>query len=234
MQSIPRRRDLERMTSIISARTTRSLILSLALGCVIAPFLPAQAEKAPASPHHGASPPLPKLKPYSNPKKSTRKAYDELLTSLYDQLQRAPTQQAAATIEAAIERFWSRSGSDTADLLMQRAAAAIEAKNFELAIGLLSKITKIEPRYTAAWNQLATVYFMQNQYRDAMQQLRRVLALDPRHYKAIEGLSIILRETGNKKAALQVTRRVLAVNPHLESAKQAEQELAREVEGQGI
>jgi tetratricopeptide (TPR) repeat protein len=67
-----------------------------------------------------------------------------------------------------------------------------------------------------------------------MQQLRRVLAIDPRHFKAIEGLGIILRETGNKKAALEVTRRALAINPYLKSAKQAAEELEREVEGQGI
>jgi tetratricopeptide (TPR) repeat protein len=224
--------DIDRMTPIQSVRLARSVIFSLTVGCLLASSLPAHAERPHGGP--GAAPTLPKLKPYSNPKRATRKAYDELLTSLYDQLQRAPTEQAATTVETAIERFWSRSGSETADLLMQRAAAAIEARNYDLATTLLTKITKIEPRYTAAWNQLATVYFMQNRYGEAMQRLRRVLALDPRHYKAIEGLSIILRETGNKKAALQVTRRVLAINPHLKSAKQAEQELAREVEGRGI
>jgi tetratricopeptide (TPR) repeat protein len=222
-------RGLETMTLIPTIRLARSVVLGLALGCLTVPVLPAHAEPA-----AGAAPQLPKLKSYSDPKRSTRKAYDELLNSLYDQLQKTSSAEAAATVEAAIERFWSRSGSDTADLLMQRAGAAIEARNYELAISLLTKITKIEPRYTAGWNQLATVYFMQNQYREAMHQLRRVLALDPRHYKAIEGLSIILRETGNKKAALRVTRQALAVNPHLKTAKQAEEELAREVEGQGI
>jgi tetratricopeptide (TPR) repeat protein len=221
-----------------SVRITRSAILGLALVGLLPPSLPASAETpepSPKAPAETAVPiPLPKLKSYSDPKRSTRKAYDELLTSLYDQLQRAGSDEAAEVVEGAIEKFWSRSGSDTADLLMQRASAAIEARNYELAVQLLTSITKIEPRYTAALNQLATVHFLENRYREAMLQLRRVLAVDPRHFKAIEGLGIILRETGNKKAALQVTRRALAIHPHLKSAKQAEQELAREVEGQGI
>lgn len=117
---------------------------------------------------------------------------------------------------------------------MERANLALKARNYDLATELLTALTDIEPRYTAGWSQLATVYFLRENYTDAMHRLRRVLALDPRHYKAIEGLGIILRETGNKKAALEVTRRALAVYPHLKSAQQAADELSRIVEGQGI
>ena len=95
-------------------------------------------------------------------------------------------------------------------------------------------MTEVEPRYAEGWNQLATIYFLREDYDNAMRQLQHVLALEPNHFKAIEGLSIILRETGRKKAALQATRKVLAIYPHLKSAKQAEEELQREVEGQGI
>ena len=75
---------------------------------------------------------------------------------------------------------------------------------------------------------------MQENYEKAMQGLRRVLAIEPHHYKAIEGLALILREMGDKRAALRATRRALRVYPHLKSAQQAEDELKRDVEGQGI
>lgn len=177
---------------------------------------------------------LPALKPLGAPKQSLRKARAELLASLYDQLKASESEAGAELIVAAIEKVWGQSGSDTANVLMERAGLAIKARNFELATSLLQALTEVEPRYAEGWNQLATIYFLREDYENAMQQLKRVLALDPHHFKAIEGLSIILRETGRKKAALKATRQVLAIYPHLKSAKQAEEELAREVEGQGI
>jgi tetratricopeptide (TPR) repeat protein len=177
---------------------------------------------------------LPALKPLSEPKQSLRKARKELLASLYDQLRGSESEAGAELISSAIEKLWTQSGSDTANLLMERAGIALKARNYELATSILLSLTEVEPRYPEGWNQLATIYFLREDYNNAMVQLRRVLALEPNHFKAIEGLGIILRETGRKEAALKVTRRALAINPHLKSAKQAEEELAREVEGQGI
>ena len=156
-----------------------------------------------------------------------------MLASLYDQLKAAESEASSELIVSAIEKVWSQSGSDTANVLMERAGLAIKARNFELATSVLTALTQVEPRYAEGWNQLATIYFLREDYENAMRQLKRVLALEPYHFKAIEGLSIILRETGRKKAALKATRQVLAIHPHLKSAKQAEEELAREVEGQG-
>jgi tetratricopeptide (TPR) repeat protein len=203
-----------------------ALMLGLGIACGLA--------QAAAPSKSGKSAPLPPLKTLSESEKSLREAQAELLSVLYDQLQKAENEASAERITSAIEKLWSRSGSDTADLLMERAGIAIKAQNYNLATKILTALTEVEPRFAAGWNQLATVYFLKDQYVPAMQKLRHVLALDPRHFKAIEGLAIILRETGNKKAALRVTRKALAVNPFLKSAKQAEEELAREVEGQGI
>ena len=181
--------------------------------------------------HH---PKLPSLKPLNAPKQSLRKARAELLASLYDQLKAAESEASSELIVSAIEKMWSQSGSDTANLLVERAGLAIKARNYELATSILLALTEVEPRFVEGWNQLATIYFLREDYESAMQQLKRVLALEPHHFKAIEGLSIILRETGHKKSALKATRQLLALYPHLKSAKQAEEELAREVEGQGI
>lgn len=179
-------------------------------------------------------PPQPEAAPSRQPQKITRESRAAFLSSLYDQLQQAPSEEAADLIVKAIEKVWRQSGSDTADLLMERAALAIQAKNLDLAIELLSALVEVAPDYAEGWNQLATVHFMQEDYRKAMQGLRQVLMLEPRHFKAIEGLSLILREVGDKKGALRALRRALGIHPQLKSAKQAEEELVRDVEGQGI
>jgi len=205
----------------------RSFCLTLVIACAVAAS-PVSATE-PESPAK-----LPTLKPLSKFKEPSRDAYQEVLSALYDQLARAENEGSAELLETAIERFWSRSGSDTADLLMERASLALKSRNYPLATRLLTSITDIEPLYASARNQLATVYFLQEDYYSSMQQLRHVLALDPRNYKAIEGLSIILREVGNKEAALTAARRALKIHPFLKSLKQAESELSREVEGQEI
>ena len=82
---------------------------------------------------------------------------------------------------------------------MERAGIAIQAKNYDLALQILSGLVEIAPDFAEGWNQLASVYFLQEDYDKAMRGLRHVLALEPHHYKAIEGLSLILREMGDKK-----------------------------------
>jgi tetratricopeptide (TPR) repeat protein len=212
-----------------SCRVPGALSTIIAAACVLlAANLPALSAGDPS--HHSK---LPALRPLTAPKQSLRKARAEVLTSLYDQLKVAEDEASSELIVSAIEKMWSQAGSDTANVLMERAGLAIKSRNYELATSLLSALTEVEPRYAEGWNQLATIYFLREDYESAMRQLQRVLALEPHHFKAIEGLSIILRETGHKKAALKATRRVLAIYPHLKSAKQAEEELTREVEGQG-
>jgi tetratricopeptide (TPR) repeat protein len=213
-----------------SCRVSGALSAVIIAACATLTVGPSAATAA-EPPHHTK---LPALKPLNAPKQSLRKARVELLASLYDQLKAAESEAGSELIVAAIEKVWSQSGSDTANVLMERAGLAIKARNYELATSLLQALTEVEPRYAEGWNQLATIYFLREDYENAMHQLKRVLALEPHHFKAIEGLSIILRETGRKKAALKATRQVLAIYPHLKTAKQAEEELTREVEGQGI
>lgn len=165
--------------------------------------------------------------------KPLREARKDVLSSLYNQLSLQKNAESAQVIVSAIDRLWAQSGSDTTDLLMQRAQVALQAQNYDLAIELLTAISETDPRYVAGWSQLATVYYLKDRYYEAMIGLRQVLALDPKHFKAIEGLGIILRETGKKRAALTVMRRALKIHPFLETAKKAAEELEREVEGQG-
>lgn len=191
--------------------------------------IPALAANAPE-----ASEQPPDLELLEKEDKPLREARKDVLASLYNQLSLSKSATSAEVIVSAIDRLWAQSGSDTTDLLMERAQMALQAQNYDLAVDLLQSISEIDPRYVAGLSQLATVYYLQDRYGDAMIGLRQVLALDPKHFKAIEGLGIILRETGRNKAALSVLRRALEIHPFLESARKAAEELEREVEGQGI
>lgn len=158
----------------------------------------------------------------------------KLLDELYARLATAPDETTAAEIAAAIEQLWQHSGSATADLLVARATAATEAQHRDLAMKLLNAAVELQPDYVEAWNRRAYLFYLQDDYKRALGDLRRVLALEPHHFKALEGLANILQHLGEKKAALEAYESLLKVNPNMPGAKKARDDLKIEVEGQGI
>ena len=159
---------------------------------------------------------------------------EKTLSDLYALLATADDEESAKAIADAIERIWLHSGSATIDLLMERSIKAMAEKKTELALKLLDFVVELAPDFTEAWNRRAYVHFVQNDIQHALGDLRRTLALDPHHFKALDGLGQILREIGQKKAALKAFKELLDVNPYWSGAKQAVEELEREVDGQGI
>jgi tetratricopeptide (TPR) repeat protein len=159
---------------------------------------------------------------------------EKTLSDLYALLATADDEESAKAIADAIERIWLHSGSATIDLLMERSIKAMAEKKTELALKLLDSVVELAPDFTEAWNRRAYVHFVQNDIQHALGDLRRTLALDPHHFKALDGLGQILREIGQKKAALKAFKELLDVNPYWSGAKQAVEELEREVDGQGI
>src|ERR1700752_4980673 len=94
---------------------------------------------------------------------------------LFDALKAAPDANIAKQVENRIWAIWLASGSDTADLLMSRVKAAIEAKDSRLAIQLLGSIIEIKPDYIEAWNRRATLFFALKDYGRATAYLQEML-----------------------------------------------------------
>jgi tetratricopeptide (TPR) repeat protein len=156
------------------------------------------------------------------------------LDTLFAALKVAPNEDVARAIESQIWAVWMISGSDTCNLLMVRVKAAIDTKDYDLAVKLLSDIIEIKPDYVEAWNQRATVYYMQDDYAHAIADLGQVLAREPRHFGALSGLGLMLQELGDDKDALAAYRDALKVDPHLEHIPDAVKELSQKVEGRPI
>ncbi len=162
-------------------------------------------------------------------------ARTEELDQLYARLASKETdEQTAEKLISAIEMIWLESGSQTVNFLMERVLAATRSQNYDLSIKILAKVTEIAPDYAEGWNQLAVAYYLSENYDHTLPPLLRALALERRHFKAIEGYGVLMREMNNKRAALSAFRRALTINPHSASAREAEAELSREIDGQGI
>jgi tetratricopeptide (TPR) repeat protein len=155
-----------------------------------------------------------------------------LLNDLYAHLAAADDERAAGRAADAIVRLWRASGGDTAKVLMERADKALNDKEPALALQLLDAVVALAPDCAEGWSQRAHVLYLENELERAIGDLRRALALDPSHFKALNALAQILLETGQKKGALKAYEKLLEVHPYWPGARQALEELKREVGGQ--
>lgn len=156
------------------------------------------------------------------------------LDFLFGALKAAPDQESAKAVEARIWALWTATPSDTAALLMQRAKVAMDGKDTDVALKLLDAVIKLRPDYVEAWNRRATIYYLQNDYRRSMEDIRQVLIREPRHFGALAGLGMIMQETGDDKHALDAFRKALAINPYLERVPDLVKSLSEKVEGRDI
>lgn len=146
-------------------------------------------------------------------------AQSQRLDELFAQLQE-PGQASVAQIEAEIWSEWSKSGSAAMDLLLQRGRAAMEAQDWDSAIGFFTALTDHAPEFAEGWNARATAYFNAGLYGPSIEDIRHVLALNPRHFGAISGLAMIMEELGRDEDALAAWREVEALMPHKDEVQE--------------
>lgn len=153
------------------------------------------------------------------------------LDSLFEALKAAKSRPEASRIAGQIQLLWSQSGSDTADLLMERADEAISNEEFPLAIEILDRLVVLQPGWAEAWNRRATVFFLTDDYRRSVADIGEVLRLEPRHYGAIAGLGLIYRSLGDDKRAFKAFEQALEIYPQNESVRDSLEELRPSAEG---
>jgi tetratricopeptide (TPR) repeat protein len=174
------------------------------------------------------------LRPASPPAAQRAAGRRATLDDLFARLAAAKDEDEAKGIANLIERRWTRSGSDTADLLMSRASDAIQAKEHALAVELLDRVITLQPEWAEAWNRRATAFFLLDDTASAMADLRQVLVREPRHFGAWAGLGHIYMSAGDKTRALEAYRKSLALHPFIESLRPLVDKLTPEIDGRDI
>lgn len=156
------------------------------------------------------------------------------LDRLYESLRDAADPEDAARFEKTIEELWARSGSDTADLLNQRAGQLVAADASADAVRLLDAVLSAAPDFADGFNRRATLHFLAGDQISAMRDIRQALRYEPRHYAAWTGLGRILDQSGDGPRALEAYRRALAINPNLTAVRTRADALSRETRGQEL
>jgi Tfp pilus assembly protein PilF len=156
------------------------------------------------------------------------------LDQLFERLAAAGTEAEAGGIAEQIARIWSRTGSDTLDLLMQRVQDAMKGGDGVTALDLIDSILALKPDFTEAYSRRAAIHFQRKDMDAAMRDLRQTLAMEPRHFQALAGVGMVYQTGGEPRLALKAFREALKLNPHLKGIREAAEKLATEHDGQGI
>ena len=212
-----------------------ALAIALALGGAAAQSpAPAPEAETPPGPVPEPAPPVGSGRapePQSPAEETAQRT--ERLDALFVQLAQEDN-PAWERVQSEIWAMWSHSGSASMDLLLSRAAQAMEAKDFDLALRFLNDLVRLAPDFAEAWNKRATVHYLREEYGKSVADIQRTLALEPRHFGAIYGLGAILERTGDKRGALTAYRRGLEIHPNLPGAVEAVERLSPEVDGREL
>ncbi len=155
------------------------------------------------------------------------------LDDLFTRLETADTAE-AGRIEREIWLEWSKSGSPSMDLLLQRGRDAIEAGDIPAAIEHLTALVDHAPAFAEGWNARATAYFMAGEFGPSIDDIARTLSLNPRHFGALAGLGMIFEQIEKPEKALEVYRTALAIHPHMEGVLESVKRLEIETAGQDL
>ncbi|QYK43148.1 MAG: hypothetical protein KF887_08650 [Paracoccaceae bacterium] len=160
-------------------------------------------------------------------------AQDASTDDLFARLKEAD-ERAARRVEREIWNAWSKSGSASADLLLQRGRDAMREGKLDAAIEHLTALVDHAPGFAEGWNARATAYFQAGQYGPSVSDIAEVLRLEPRHFGALAGFGAILEATDREAEALEVYRAALAIHPHLAGVRDAVSRLEAKRSGQEL
>ena len=156
------------------------------------------------------------------------------LDRLFAILAKAGSAEEAQPLEEQILEVFLQSGSPSIDLLMGRAAEALNAGDVATAQKLLESVTAIAPEFAEGWHQRGRIEAASGDDQAAMISLQKTIALNPRQFEAYAELAGMLEDYGDKNAALAMYRKAMALDPNLDDVARHVRELGRAVEGERI
>jgi tetratricopeptide (TPR) repeat protein len=135
------------------------------------------------------------------------------LDQFFVALKTAPSEAAAAQVEAKIRQAWLQAGSPAVLLLLNRGAGELEAGDANAALDDMDAALVLAPDYAEAWLARARAKFHAGDYPGAIRDIEATLQREPRHFAAWQALSRIAEAQEDWKGALAAWRKVLELDP---------------------
>ena len=135
---------------------------------------------------------------------------------LFEVLRTAPTERLGRVIEDQIWWYWMRQAPDEESAAMMRQAMERrEAYDYAGALEIADDLVERAPGWAAAWNERATILFLQEKYEQSLEDVARTLELEPKHFGALAGKALIYFRQGRAELAQKALRRAVAIHPWL-------------------
>ena len=100
---------------------------------------------------------------------------------LYARLAASKDADETSGIIARLLHIYSESGSDTGDLLLQRARQAIGIEHYSDALKILDQTIALLPDWAEGWNARATARYLDDDYNGSMADIAQTLKREPKH-----------------------------------------------------
>jgi len=140
--------------------------------------------------------------------------------------------------EQALWVFWSRSGDDAIDALMETGVAQMQDRQLPAAIVTFSEVIRRKPAFAEGWNKRATALFLAGELRKSLADCDEVVKRNPNHFGALAGYGQIYFKLEQYEKAIEYWKRALRVNPNMEGVemgiKSAEELLVERRKGLGV
>jgi tetratricopeptide (TPR) repeat protein len=132
---------------------------------------------------------------------------------MLDALKAAPSEDAAAPLEAQITQLWLQSASPAVTLLMARGLREITAQTPDDAIEDLGAAITLQPDFAEAYHQRAIARFAAGDTPGAIADLQETLQHEPRDFGAFRTLEAIAESREDWKSAYEAQQRLMAIDP---------------------
>ena len=137
------------------------------------------------------------------------------LDLLFLQLKTSSSEAEARKLENQIWISWLDSENSEVDKLMQDALQKRRDYDYNGSLEILNKVIGLKPDYAEVWNQRATVYFHQEEYKKSLWDIAKTLELEPRHFGSLAGRAVIRLKQNKPALARQNIVEALKFHPFL-------------------
>jgi tetratricopeptide (TPR) repeat protein len=150
---------------------------------------------------------------------------------LLDALKTAPSEEAAAPLEAQITELWLHQGTPAVTLLMARGLREMKAQTPGDAIEDLGAAITLQPDFAEAYHQRAIARFAAGDTPGAVADLQETLKHEPRDFGAFRTLADIAESREDWKSAYAAWQRLMAIDPKTPGGEDKLKDLRRRALG---
>jgi len=130
--------------------------------------------------------------------------------------------------EHALWSIWFRGGSTPqANQLVCRGSRAMNSRDYQTSIELLSAAIHTDPNFPEAYNQRAIAYYLTERYEQSIGDCKRTIKRMPWHFGAWCGMGHCHAHLGQKAQAIDCYRQALEIHPRLNCIRESLHELER-------